>query len=300
MQYSKPTLSIAEQVSRLSERGLEIVDVPFAENTLKFISYYRLRAYTYPFQDNVNPNHPFIYPVSFEEIIKLYEFDRDLRLLMYNAIERIEIAFRALIIYNFAMSHGSHWYQEPTIYRNNQYFEDDLASIDKELSRSDEEFIKHYFNKYHNPVRPPAWMTLEVATFTTLSKLYQNLRHGLEKKKIARNLGLNYLILENWMHVLSNVRNICAHHSRLYNRTLSQAISIPGFTYNNLWLPVNYKIENNKMYAVLCITTYLFDRILPSHDFRKKIADLFAAYPNVQPHLLKFPKDWQNEKFWKA
>lgn len=300
MQYTKPPLSIADQISKLSQRGLQINDVSFAENTLKHISYYRLRAYTYPFQDNNDPNHPFIHPVSFQEIINLYEFDRDLRLIIFNAIERIEISLRTLIVYNFAMSFGSHWYEEPTLYRNQFYFTNDLASLDKELSRSEEEFIKHYFQKYNDPFRPPAWMTLEVATFTALSKLYQNLVMCAEKKAVAQYLGLKPMILENWMHVLSNVRNICAHHSRIYNRTFPQAIQFPTYTFGNLWLPANSAFNNSKMYAVLSAMTYLLDRIIPGHGFRKKISDLFNKYPNVHPKVLKFPAGWKNENFWQA
>lgn len=300
MQYTKPPLSIADQVSRLSARGLTISDTQYAEKTLKVISYYRLRAYTYPFQDNADPDHPFIHSVTFEEIIKLYDFDRDLRLMVFDAIERIEIALRTLIVYNYAMKFGSHWYQEPTHFRNTQYFDNDLASLDKEISRSDEEFIKHYFRTYHDPFRPPAWMSLEVATFTTLSKFYQNLSLCNEKIAIATCCGLKTFILENWMHILSNVRNICAHHSRLYNRRLSQAIKLPGYTYKNLWLSDNSIVDNTKMYAILCAITYLLDRMVPGHCFRGRISDLFDKYPNVHPRVLRFPIGWQNENFWKA
>lgn len=298
MQYNKAPLSIADQITKLSGRGLVIKDVPFAENQLSNISYYRLRAYTYPFQNNKDPNHPFTKAISIEEIISFYEFDRDLRLLIFDAIERIEIALRTRIVYIFALSHGSHWFENKALYRNWQYFANDIASLDKEIDRSDEEFIKHYKNTYSTPLRPPAWMGLEVATLTTLSKLFQNLSRSPEKKEVAKSLGLHSLILENWMHVLSNVRNVCAHHSRLYNRTLSQSLVLPSYTYGNKWI-TNRSVDNAKMYAVLCSVIYLLDRINNAHNFRQKINDLFAKYPNVKPALLNFPANWQNEALWK-
>jgi abortive infection bacteriophage resistance protein len=298
MQYAKPALSIADQITKLSSRGLIISDVQFAESKLKTISYYRLRAYTFPFQDNSNPEHTFIFKISFEDIIKFYEFDRNLRILVFNAIERIEIALRTLIIYNFAMSYGSHWFENKTLYRNNDYFNNDIAVLDKEINRSDEEFIKHYKSTYTNPLRPAAWMILEVATLTTLSKLFQNLCRCPEKKRVAKSLGIDFLILENWMHVLSNIRNICAHHSRLYNRTFSQSIIIPSYTYENLWLS-NKEIDNSKIYAIICVMVYLFDSILPEHDFRAQIFTLFENYPGINPSLLHFPNNWQNDNFWK-
>ncbi len=297
MQYTKLPLNIEDQIKKLVERGLTIHDSALAATKLSNISYYRLRAYTYPFQNNSDPNHPFIKHISFEEIISLYEFDRDLRLLVFDAVERIEIALRTRIIYHYALTHGSHWYENKSLYRNWNYFNNDITTLDKEIDRSEEEFIKHYKNKYSSPLRPPSWMSLEVATLTTLSKMYQNLIRSPEKKAISKSFGLDIYILENWMHVLSNVRNICAHHSRLYNRTLSQAIVLPSFTHGYLWIE-NDHIDNAKMYAVLCSIVFLLDRINGKNDFRVRLNDLFARHQMVQPLLLNFPTNWNNEPFW--
>lgn len=298
MQFTKKPLSIADQIVKLSGRGLNIQDVPFAESKLSHISYYHLRAYTYPFQNNTDSDHPFTRAISIEEILSFYEFDRDLRLLIFDAIERIEIALRTKIVYHFALAHGSHWFENKALYRNWNYFANDIASLDKEIDRSDEEFIRHYKKKYTNPLRPPAWMSLEVATLTTLSKLFQNLTRSPEKKIVAKSFGLDFLILENWMHVLSNVRNICAHHCRLYNRTLSQSLVIPIYTFNNKWISTN-SIDNAKIYAVICAIIYLLDRINNSYDIRTRMNALFAKYPDVNPALLNFPSNWQNEPLWK-
>lgn len=298
MQYTKIPLSTAHQIAKLSGRGLVINDVSFAEKKLSNISYYRLRAYTYPFQNNNNPKHPFIKTISLEGIINFYEFDRDLRLLVFDAIERIEIALRTRIVYHFAMKHGSHWYENKSLYRNTNYFTNDITTLDKEIDRSDEKFIKHYKKKYASPLRPTAWMSLEVATLTTLSKLFQNLSRSPEKKMVAKSFGIDFLILENWMHVLSNVRNICAHHSRLYNRTLSQSLVLPAYTFHNKWI-TNTTIDNSKMYAVICTVIYLLDRINNSHDLRIRIHELFSRYPIVNPALLNFPTNWKDEPLWK-
>jgi len=298
MHYTKAPLSISDQITRLSGRGLIINNEQFAEYKLHNISFYRLRAYTYPFQDNHDPNHPFIKKVTFEEIVSFYEFDRDLRLLVFDAIERIEIALRTRIVYYYALTHGSHWFENKNLYRNWDYFNNDIASLDKEINRSDEEFIKHYKTTYSTPLRPPSWMSLEVASPTSLSKIFQNLSRSPEKKRIAKSLSLDFLILENWMHVLSNVRNICAHHSRLYNRTLPQSLILPANTFGNNWI-TNRKVDNAKMYAVLCSIVFLLDRINECHDFRTKLIGLFAKYPVVQPRLLNFPANWDNEIFWK-
>jgi abortive infection bacteriophage resistance protein len=113
MKYVKPPVPILEQIETLKKRGLLFNDEAKAAHYLSNISYYRLRAYTYPFQDNKDGNHPFVTKVSFEEIIDLYVFDRQLRLLIFDGIEKIEIALRTQIIYNFSLAHGSFWHLKP-------------------------------------------------------------------------------------------------------------------------------------------------------------------------------------------
>src|SRR5665647_1673840 len=164
MKYTKGPVSIQDQITLLRGRGLTFGNEARAAHYLSNISYYRLRAYTYPFQDNQDPNHPFIKKVSFEDIIQLYVFDRQLRLLIFNAIEKIEISLRTQIIYNYAMSSGSHWYLNPTLYNNPGYFAQHIASLQKEIDRSNETFIKHYSQTYTSPKDPPCWMSLEVSS----------------------------------------------------------------------------------------------------------------------------------------
>jgi len=162
MKYNKSPITVSEQVERLKGRGLKFNNETKAQNYLSNISYYRLRAYTYPFQDNSKNNQPFKVEVTFEQIIDLYVFDRKLRLLIFDAIEKIEIALRTQIIYNFALRHGSHWQLKPELYRDSMRFANHLDSLQKEIDRSNETFIDHYKNKYTNPTEPPSWMSLEV------------------------------------------------------------------------------------------------------------------------------------------
>ena len=122
MKYLKTPISISEQIEKLKDRGLSFLDEKKAANYLSNISYYRLRAYTYPFQDNDNPDHPFVQKIDFEDIIELYVFDRRLRLLIFNAIEKIEIALRTQIIYHFSLAYGAYWHLKPELCNNALYF----------------------------------------------------------------------------------------------------------------------------------------------------------------------------------
>ena len=200
MNYGKPPIDIAQQITLLKSRGLSFDDESKAAHYLSNISSYRLRAYTYPFQNNTSPGHPFTRIISFEQIIELYVFDRHLRLLIFDAIEKIEIALRTKIIYNFALTHGSHWHEDITLYRDHNRFIRDINKLYEEIDRSTETFIKHYKSTYTSPKNPPAWMSLEVASMGLLSKLFENLKVCDEKKAVSAAMGLGHpKVLESWM-----------------------------------------------------------------------------------------------------
>lgn len=297
MKYSKPPLSIHDQIKRLKERGLRFNNEQKAAHYLSNISYYRLRAYTYPFQDNNDISHPFIKDISFEDIISLYVFDRRLRLLVFNAIEKIEIALRTKIIYEFSLRHGSHWHENPQMYRNPFYFNKNVNSLYEEVDRSTETFIKHYKNTYSTPPYPPAWMSLEVISLGLLSKLYGNLKKNEEKKKVAKSFGLpTPLILESWMHAFAGLRNICAHHGRLWNRRFS---IVPKIPYNTHY-PFIHKtdIHENKLYAQLCCINYISRNISPDSSFVLDLKNLLASSNLINCKEMGFPENWEKEPIW--
>ena len=296
MEYNKPPLTIAQQLQKFKERGLTIEDEDRAKRYLSFISYYRLRAYTYPYQKNDSENKPFEGNVTFDMILDTYLFDRELRLLIFDAIERIEIAFRAQIINHFSIKQGSHWFEKPDLFREEERLERDLAQLDNELQRSQEVFIKHYNNKYSEPERPPAWMCFETSTLGLLSKMYENYKMSNEKKVVSGNFNLHPFVLESWMHALSVTRNICAHHGRLWNRSIPASpkrLKDPKQT----WLE-NTNVATNKVYMVMSCIIYLLDSIIPTHHIRTKFKELLEKYPVIPEAKMGFPTDWQNEPLW--
>lgn len=299
MKYTKLPISIQDQVATLRQRGLQFANEQKAAHYLSNISYYRLRAYTYPFQDNNDPNHPFIKPVSFEEIMRLYVFDRQLRLLLFNAIEKIEIALRTQIIYEYAMAHGAFWHLKPALYNSAVYFADHIASLQKEIDRSKETFIDHYRTVYTDPKEPPAWMSLEVSSMGLLSKIFSNLRNDEPcKDRITHHFGLKDVdTLANWMRCFSLLRNICAHHSRVWNRRMTQ-LKLPRkpvYTFIQ-----NQQILSYKVYAYICCMQYILNIISPQHGFRNKLVELMKDCPLLQEKEMGFPNGWQHEKIWQT
>jgi len=297
MKYRKPSLSISDQITNLKERGLIISDEKKSAHYLSNISYYRLRAYTYPFQNNDRPDHPFIQDISFEEIISLYVFDRRLRILVFNALEKIEIALRTKIIYEYAIVHGSHWHEEQALFRSREHFIKHTNSLYDEINRSTETFIEHYKDTYDDPIYPPAWMSLEVASFGLLSKIFRNLIKGEEKKKITREFGLTKPeILESWMHAIANMRNVVAHHGRLWNRRF---IAKPQIPYNTIYpFLKNRNIYENKLYAILCCMNYILRIISPGNSFVNDFRNLLKYSTLIELHEMGFPADWENEIIW--
>ena len=144
MQYNKPAVSIEQQIEKLESRGLKFHDRERARSYLSNISYYRLSAYSLPFQKKNSENHEFKQGVYFEQILDLYLFDREFRFLIFDAIEKLEVAFRTQIIYHFSILNNAWWFQDSNNFINNSYFQSNLDSIDKEIQRSNETFIDHY------------------------------------------------------------------------------------------------------------------------------------------------------------
>lgn len=290
MKYNKLPLTIQEQVSKLKERNLRIEDEGKAAHYLSNISYYRLRAYTYPFQDNTIETHPFIKKVSFEEIISLYVFDRQLRLLVFNAIEKIEIAFRTQIIYQFSLEKGAFWYINPSLYNNSIQFANNVAKLQQEIDRSKETFITHYHTNYSDSKVPPSWMALEVSSIGLLSKLFSNLKENKCKNAIATHFGLKDVgVLENWMRCISLLRNLCAHHSRIWNRRMTKLAFPKKPMYDFI---ENKQILEYKLYAYLCTIQYLLNTISPEHSFKANLVALMNNCPLAQEKEMGFPKNW--------
>jgi abortive infection bacteriophage resistance protein len=306
MKYTKQPLSIEQQITKLKQRGLLINNENSAKNYLSNISYYRLRAYTFPFQDNNNSenNHHFLKSnINFEDIIDLYCFDRRLRSLIFNALEKIEVALRTKFIYEYSIETGSsQWFEDRTLYFKQDKFGLIMEKIVEDVERSDEDFISHYKQKYTSPELPPAWMTLETLSFGNLSKMIANLdAKSIPYKRIADFFGLsNPFILGNWIYSFSVLRNYCAHHSRIWNRRFHVELKLP---YNTVYSFIDRQIlstvHSNKLFAVLSSIQYVIKIISPESDFKNNLLTIInegGKLLNLRD--MDFPENWQSLGVW--
>ena len=285
--YTKQPISIADQMAMLKNRGLLFDDEKAAVECLKIISYFRLANYWKPMESD-KVNHVFKPESKFENVVTLYNFDKDLRTLIFSAIQSIEIALRTKVIQIVSSNCGAFWFSDESLFSNTE----------EELKRSKEDFLIEHYAKYDNPPYPPAWKTLEVSSFGTLSKLYCNLADNNLKKQIARDLGLpQHLYLESWIKSLSVLRNCIAHHARIWNRKYPWKPQLPK-KLQNPWIQ-NKGISQEKLYAQLCCMEYLMNESHPDNTFKHKLKSLLSEYPIVDVAAMGFPKLWYNEPLWR-
>lgn len=249
----------------------------------------------YPFKDLATDE--FATGTTFENVLDLYLFDREFRLLIFDAIERLEIAFRTQLIYHPALTGGAFWFENTTNFENTFRLNEHLAQLDEEVNRSGEVFIDHFFTKYDEENTPPVWMSFEVISLGLLSKFYQNLKFIQAKKEIARHFGLSEpRIFQSWIRSITYVRNICAHHSRLWNRILTNRPTIIRRP-SKQWIS-DTSPNNEKIYYFLCCLWYLLQEVNPETKFVEKLKSLFVKYPTTSKDAMGFPNNWKNEAFW--
>lgn len=292
--YNKTFLNYNQQLDKLKERGLLIENQDKALHLLEHISYYRLSGYWYPLLSD-KKNHQFKPDATFDTAFKLYCFDRLLRQMVLGEIEKIEVAIRAKVVHVMAETHGSFWFQNPNLFSNFITHANSLSKIGEEFKRSDEEFIVAFKNKYSDPL-PPSWITMEITSFGTLSMLYKNIKPGREKRAIAHHFGLSDSVFETWLHSIVYLRNVCAHHTRLWNRAMSIKPQIPRNPHKQ-WL-INNNLRNNRTYFILSMLLYFLQTINPKNTFKKRFINLLEKYNNVDVKALGFPENWKQEPLW--
>ena len=323
--YNKPHLPFDQQLALLKNRGLEIGDDALGISYLGRIGYYRLSAYLYPMRVplisrdastqkiKITRQDQFIVGSKFDDALKMYVFDKRLRLLLLDAIERIEVTFRVDISYmlgskdtfahtNPCMLHGNFTKKKKSngLTAHHEW----LAKYEKVLKRSKEDFFKHYKNKYGLPL--PIWVSVELWDFGMLSTFYQGMQIS-DKTTIAKKYGIpDFLVMESWLRTLTYIRNVAAHHSRLWNRNLVDQPKLPKIgeikAFDSLVLDsVMVRDVSSRLYSVLCILVYLLKVISPNSSWRDRLRDMIDQFPII-PQLsiseMGFPKEWRSHDFW--
>jgi abortive infection bacteriophage resistance protein len=271
-------------------------------NYLKQVNYYRLSGYLWTFKTIYPLTQDEIYKpnTTFEIIKNQYEFDRQLRLLLMDAIERIEISIlRTRLVEINSLKFGPFGYIDKKNY-NPKFPEKDFNVFLKEIAvnekRSYEEFINRYRKKYTSEKYLPLWMSVELMSFGHLFTFYRN-QHLAVKQELSHRFGVFPPVLDSWLHTLLYIRNACAHHVRIWNKPLPLPPKIPDYKYDLRWYtPI--KISNNHIFAVLTIIAYLMDQINTETKWKLKVKTQISENPSIPINAMGFPKDWEDVPFW--
>ena len=183
---------------------------------------------------------------------------------------------RSQMTYSLSTAHGSFWIENETLFADANKYRATLDKILSELERSDEESIITFKSNYSNPI-PPSFITLEITSFGTISRLYENLKSDGAKREISQTFGLADMVFISWLHGLVYIRNVCAHHARLWNRPMQIQPLFPR-RISHTWL-TNKTVSNNRIYYALSMLIYLLNTVNPNHNSNKNSKNFL---PNTQ------------------
>lgn len=293
--FTKPYLNAHDLVRLLQSRGLTVNDTAKAESYIEYIGYYRLSAYMYPLLQIPKELHQYKPNTYFSQVMMLYRFDKKLRLLAFNEIEKIEVAVRSAIVNTGCeMTNDPFWMTDSRNFIDTRKFQHTMDLIDNELRRSREDFIVHFKQTYSDPY-PPAWILAEVLPFGVITNIYSNIKVPRIKKRISQKFGLQVAPFESWLTIVALTRNSCCHHARVWNKQNTIRPMMPHHI-NYSWILL--ETDPLRIYFDLCIIKYFLNIISPNNDMKDKIRALLSAYPSIDINAMGFPCGWEAEPLW--
>ena len=227
-QYPKQILTIAQQVQSYIDARMVINSRADVEKALKSVGFYRLRGYSFHLYDNSTKKY--VPGTKFEDILKLYQFDQELSASIFSMISKIEVALRVRLVESLLIHGEPLVLQDSSIFKEKKLYWQNMSTVASEIARSNDVFIKHNFDNHDGEV--PVWAVVEVLSFGTLSKIIKNLKTGTGssysilaanyqyKSKKGNLVNPSQKMLASWIQGVSVLRNMCAHNSRIYNRTI--------------------------------------------------------------------------------
>lgn len=295
-QYPKQILSIEQQIQSFIDARMKISSFEDVENALKTIGYYRLRGYSFRLYNNATKKY--VSGTKFEDILHLYQFNQKLSMLIFSMISKIEVALRvhlinALLIYNDPLI-----LQDSTIFKDKKLYWQNMSIVSSEIARSNDVFIKHNFENHEGEI--PLWAVVEVLSFGTISKIIKNLKTGAGssfsllatnfqyKTKKGNLVNPSQKMLTSWIKSVSILRNMCAHNSRIYNRTILTSPEILDAD------KITPQPMHNGLYQVLLAMKYLKSNNNEWIEFVEEFDKLIQNNCNIiQLNSMNLPSDWK-------
>ena len=284
MEYNKSPKTIEEQIELLKKRGLIVGDEEKLERYLRNISYYHFSIYFKHFQKE----NLFIKGTTFEDVLNIYVFDQKLRLLLLDVLERIEKSFKCHLVYEMSIkTNDSFWIANHDFFHDGEKYDERIVKMLNDLKFSKKNFIKHYYANYNNPKYPPAWMIIETLSFGQVAIIFNQLK--LENQEIVANsYGINKKFLSNWFYALSVLRNLCAHHSRLWNNEFVVRLNQRHGFYRNFFNNSN----GNRLFNYLVVMHAINCKFNSTSRWDERLEKIITEYKINISHM-GFPDDWK-------
>lgn len=291
--FAKLARTPDDLLQKLKRQGLVVADDAQALAYLRGVGAYRLKGYWHQALDPLSKQFKLGY--EFEDIRQRCELDREVRAATIEAIDRLEVAIRAAMANYLSLRHSPHWFLEHRIFKPTQRWGigQMIRKVEDEVSRANgKPFIKHYFDRHDDPYLPPSWAISECVSFGMWSKTYAILRDPNDKKAIAKRFNVDQVeVFQSWIHSLTVLRNLAAHHGQLLNVHLGVA-------------PANYKkaqirfSDPKSFFSTATVVHYLLCQTALPHRWKTTLVNTLSAYPRVSPAELGFPAGWQTTPGW--
>lgn len=294
--FNKPWKSCTDQLAILKARGLVVGDDAAAERFLAHINYYRFSGFCLAFEQS---RHVFVPGTTFAQVRTAYEFDQHLRDSLNEALEVIEVDLRTAIAYPFGQKYGPFGHTDSRNFHGTFRHKNWAKRLRKQAEESNETFVRHFAETYREFPDLPVWMLTEIMSFGSLSMMFKHMDKA-DQRAVGGRYGVQAFYLVSWVHHLVYVRNICAHHARLWDRRWAIKPDLPS---SNVWTASGLP-GNDRLFVTLLILNQLMKKSACLDNFRStwhgRIAAHVANLPACSNPLSRmgFPEAWDTHPLW--
>ncbi len=326
--YIKAPQTSAAIVAKLQRQGLAIAAPASVEALFERVSYFRVRGYLFPYLDLAGsppPPAPKVFKAgaTIEQALQMYGFDEGLRALIFDLLPQLEVALRTVL--DSAMSHTAghcFWYLQPRWFAKGKHPAYVVSALSGSFCKSAEKYADHYRDTYYNEQSgtyksmPPFWVISELSTLGQIKEFFENLKEDasppfpattlpkstvLDKMAQRRFGAKHFRDLAKWVHMLRDVRNVCAHHGRLWNKNFLAPPSIQHFVSKPFpTVAGGASPKTNSVYAALVVIRVMCKAAGIVDGIKPELTRLFAQFPEAALHKVSMgmPADWDADSVW--
>ena len=274
---------------------MNLPDTALAERCLGHIGFHRLSSYWRPFE--TSSRTAFRKGTNFNTVLVRYLFDERLRSLLLEAFSYIEVSLRTNWAYHLdhVFQKGKFAHKNPALF-NEQYYKANLNELERSYKR-----IR--YQPVYDFQKLSMWELISAMSFGQLSKWSYSLKDKAIKQAIAQTYGMDESVLRPALRHLAKIHNVCAHHEKLWDATVTTKLKIPRTLDNSAEATTAFtRPDNGKIYNALIMVIYLLDVITPHGDWSARLLALKekGPYSGIPDEDMGFPQGWREHEFWQG